>query len=143
MKRVLLMAVGLVLISAAPGFAQKNKVKNKDKRFETVVKQTMADYAGRYTGFEEGFYIDVRVDSSGALSATSVEGSRRAELQNIRVEQGRITATKVYEDGTSREFTATFANRILNGASAFGMLLEGDVAIAPGVNGTRIFYRRL
>ncbi|MBD0371915.1 MAG: hypothetical protein ICV60_13830 [Pyrinomonadaceae bacterium] len=142
MKRMLLIAMGLLLISAAPAFAQKNKVKNKEKRFETVVKQTNADYAGRYAGFEEGFYIEVRVDSSGALAAISFEGEHRAELQNIKLEQGRMTATKVYEDGTRKEFTATFANRILNGVSDFGMIIEGDIAIAPTVIVNRVFYKR-
>jgi hypothetical protein len=142
MKRVLLMLVGLMLISAAPAFAQKMKVKNKDKRFETVVKESVADYAGRYYGFQDGYYIEVSVDAAGRLSATSFEGERRADLRNIKLEQGRLTATKVYEDGTTREFKATFANRILNGASNFGMLVEGSISINPSVTFDRIFFKR-
>jgi hypothetical protein len=142
MKRLMLMAVGLVLACAAPAFAQKVKVKNKDKRFETVVKQTLSDYAGRYAGFEEGYYIEVRVDAGGRLSATVFEGDRRAELQNIKLEQGRLMATKVYADGTTKEFRATFANRILNGASDFGLIVEGSTSVAPNVTFDRVFYRR-
>lgn len=142
MKRVLLMAVGLVLISAAPAFAQKAKVKNKEKRFEPVVKQNVADYAGRYYGFEAGYYIEVRVDTGGRLATTSFEGERRAELQNIRLDEGRLKATKVYDDGTTKEFTAAFVNRVLNGVSDFGLLVEGSVAVAPSVTVDRIFYRR-
>lgn len=142
MKRLLLVAVVAVLASAAPAFAQKAKMKNKEKRFETIVKQNPADYAGRYYGFQEGYYIDVRVDGSGRLSATSFEDERRAELRNIRLEQGKLSATKVYDDGTARPFTATFVNRILNGVSAFGMLVEGSVSIAPSVTFDRVFYKR-
>jgi hypothetical protein len=142
MKRLLLMAVVVVLASAAPAFAQKNKVKNKDKRFEPVVKQNMADYAGRYYGFQADYYIDVRVDGAGSLSATSFEGERRAELQNIRLEQSKLTATKVYSDGATREFTATFVNRVLNGVSDFGMLVMGSVSVTPSVAYDRVFYKR-
>jgi hypothetical protein len=54
MKRMLLMTVGLMLVCAVPAFAQKAKVKKKEKRFETVVAQAASDYAGRYAGFESG-----------------------------------------------------------------------------------------
>lgn len=147
MKRLLLMAAVLVLASAAPALAQKSKVKNKEiktkeKRFETVVRESPADYAGRYEGFEAGYYIEIRVDSGNSLSGTSIEGDRRAELQNIKLEQGRLTATKVYSDGTRGEFTATFSNRILNGVTNFGMVIEGSISVAPGVTYDRVFYRR-
>lgn len=142
MKRLLLMAFVVVLASAAPAFAQKTKVKNKEKRFETVVKQNVMDYAGRYSGFQADYYLEVRVDAGGQMTATSFEGERRAELQNIRLEQGKLSATKVYNDGTRREFTATFVNRILNGASDFGMVVEGSISIAPSVTVDRIFYKR-
>jgi len=142
MKRLLLMAAVLLLASAAPAFAQKSKVKNKDKRFETALKQNTADYAGRYEGFEAGYYIEVRVDDRGRLSATSFEGGRRAELQNIKLEQAKLTATKVYSDGTTAAFTATFVNRIFNGVSSFGLLVQGSVYVTPGVSYDRVFYRR-
>lgn len=143
MKRLLLMAAAVVVLaSAAPAFAQKAKVKNKEKRFEAAVKQSVADYAGRYYGFEEGYYIEVRVEADGRLSATSFEGERRAELQDIRLEQGKLSATKVYDNGVTGAFSATFVNRILNGASDFGLLIEGSVQIAPGVSFNRVFYRR-
>jgi hypothetical protein len=142
MKRVLLIAAGLVLACAAPAFGQKAKVKNKEKRFERVVKQNVADYAGRYSGFQSDYYLEVRVDGAGALSATSFEGGRRAELQNIRLEQGRLTATRVYEDGATKEFAATFANRILNGASDFGIVVEGVITGTPSVTLSRVFYKR-
>jgi hypothetical protein len=143
MRRVLLMAaLGLMLLWAAPSLAQKAKVKSKEKRFETVVKQNLADYAGHYAGFEAGYYIEVRVDAAGQLSVTSFEGARRARLQDVRLEEGRLTATKVYEDGTIGAFAATFANRILNGRSDFGMLVEQSVTVTPTVTFDRLFYRR-
>jgi hypothetical protein len=141
-KGLLLIVVGLVLACAAPAFTQKNKVKNKEKRFETVVKQNVADYAGRYSGFQSDYYLEIRVDGAGALSATSFEGERRAELQNIRLEQGHLTATRVYEDGATKEFAATFANRILNGTSDFGLLIEGAITLTPSMIVNRVFYKR-
>lgn len=142
MKRMLLLALGLMLISAAPAFAQKVKNKTKEKRFETVVKQNVSDYAGRYTGQDVEHYIEVRVDGGGQISATSFEGPRRAELQNIRLDEGRMTATRVYPDGTTEAFTATFANRILNGTSSFGLLVEGPLSVTGSVMLNRLFYRR-
>ena len=142
MRRMLLMALGLMLVCAAPAFAQKMKVKNKDKRFETVVRQESSDYAGRYAGFESGYYIEVGVDTAGNLQVTSFEGTRQARLENIRLSGAKLTATKIYEDGTRMPFTATFANRILNGVSDFGMIIEGDVTIAPTVTVNRIFYKK-
>lgn len=142
MKKMLLMVVGLMLVCAAPALAQKTKVKNKEKRYETVVKQNVSDYAGRYAGFEAGYYIEVKAGAGGTLFATSIEGARRAELQNIKLEQGRLTATKVYEDGTTQTFAATFSNRILNGMTDFGMMIEGTINIAPSVTVNRVFYKR-
>lgn len=140
MKRALTIMVAL-LVCAAPAFAQKIKVKNKEKRFETVVKPAAA-YAGRYTGFDAEHYIEVSVDAAGNLSVTSVEGARRARLQDIKLENGRVTATKVYEDGGAQAFAATFANRILNGTSIFGLIVEGPVTVAPTVKINQVFYKR-
>lgn len=142
MKRVLLALIAL-MVCVAPAFAQKEKVKtkNKDKRFETVVKPA-AEYAGHYIGFESDYYIDVSVDGAGNLSVTSVEGARRAQLRDIKLESGHLTATKVYEDGRTRPFTATFANRILNGVSIFGLLVEEDFKIDESTTLNRVFYKR-
>lgn len=140
MKRVLLMCVAL-MVCAAPALAQKVKIKNKDKRFETVIKPA-ADYAGRYAGFDSDNYIEVSVDGAGQLSVTSVEGTRRARLRDIKLENGHLTATKVYEDGTTKAFSATFGNRILNGISIFGLLVEEDVRIDSSLTLNRVFYKR-
>lgn len=142
MKRLLLMAAVLVLASTAPAFAQKVKDKKKEKRFEPVVKQNVEDYAGRYYGFQADYYLELRVDGAGGLSATSFEGERRAELRNIKLDGSRLSATKVYDNGATRNFTATFVNRILNGVSDFGLLVEGSISIAPSVTVDRVFYKR-
>ena len=145
MKIIVVAALGLLLACASPGLAQKYKNKNKekkDKRFETVVRQNPSDYAGRYTGFDAEHYIEVATDAGGSLTATSFEGARRATLKNIRLDGARLTATKVYEDGTTRDFAATFSNRIMNGTTTFGMIVEEPLTVSPSVMMNRVFYRR-
>lgn len=146
MKRVLLMALGLVLVCASSAFAQKVKdkgikVKNKDKRFETVVRPA-SEYVGRYSGPDAEHYIEVTLDASGNLSVAVFEGARRARLESIKLTDGSLTAAKVYDDGERATFTATFANRILNGTSLFGMVVDGPYRAAEGVTFNRLFYKR-
>ena len=145
MKIITLAALGLLLACAVPGAAQKykNKNKNKDKRFETVVKENPSDYAGRYTGIDAEHYLEVQTDAAGRLIVTSFEGARRATLTNIRLRDGaRLTATKVYEDGTTRDFAATFSNRIMNGTTTFGLIVEEPLAVSTSVMLNRVFYRK-
>ena len=142
MKIIVVAALGLLLACAAPGMAQKYKNKNKDKRFETVVKENPSDYAGRYTGWDAEHYLEVATDGGGNLTITSFEGARRATLKNIRLDGGKLTATRVYEDGTTRDFAATFSNRIMNGTTTFGLIVEEPFALSPTMTLSRVFYRR-
>ncbi|HEX8128332.1 MAG TPA: hypothetical protein VF527_04460 [Pyrinomonadaceae bacterium] len=138
---VALLAV-LALLSAAPvSGGQKFKNKKKEKRFEPVVKQRIEEYAGRYMGIMPDYYLEITAGADGQLSIASQEGNRRATLSNIRIAGARLTATRVYADGATKEFEATFANRILNGESAFGILVENVEVPFDGMTFTRIFYR--
>jgi hypothetical protein len=131
-----------LLYSAAPISAmQKLKHKQKEKRFEPVVKERVADYAGRYVGIEPDYYLEIEAGARGTLSITSQEGDRRAALRDIRIDGARLTATRVYADGTTKDFAATFANRILNGVSAFGIVVENLDVRYEGITFNRIFYR--
>jgi len=136
----------LTLVCAAPpvfGDGGEQKFKNKprkEKRFEPVVKENVADYAGHYVGLEN-YYLEIKRDVDGQLSIVSQEGRRRATLHNISLTGARLTATRVYEDGTTKEFEATFVNRILNGDSRFGLMVENVEVRFEGLTFNRIFYR--
>lgn len=115
--------------------------KQKEKRFEPVVREDARGYAGRYVGVEDSHWLDVRADAEGRLTATVYEEGRAVPLRDLRLDGARLAATKVYEDGRSAAFSGLFANRVLNGVSAFGILVEGPVKAADGVTIERLFYR--
>ncbi|HZG53868.1 MAG TPA: hypothetical protein VEZ40_17320 [Pyrinomonadaceae bacterium] len=132
----------LALSVAAPvSGGQKLKNKKKEKRFEPIAKQRIADYAGRYVGIMPDYFLEIATGADGQLSITSREGDRRATLRDIRLAGARLTTTRVYPDGATKEFEATFATRILNGESSFGILVENVGAEFEGMTLTRIFYR--
>lgn len=142
---VVLLAL-LTLVCVAPVLGRddgEQKFKNKlpkEKRFEPVVKEDLADYTGRYVGLED-YYLEVKRDVDGQLSIVSQEGRQRATLHNISLTGARLTATRVYPDGTTKEFEATFVNRILNGDSRFGIMVENVEVKFEGLTFNRIFYR--
>jgi hypothetical protein len=133
----------LVLLAtcSAELFGQKKK-KIKEKRFEVAVKQSLQDYEGSYTGIEPSYVIEIRVGKDGELHVTSLEENQKATLENLKLEGAHMTATKIYRDGHTEKFDATFSNRILNGVSAFGILVEGLNLNLEGLSLNRIFYRR-
>jgi hypothetical protein len=131
----------LALACAAPAGAQKLKDKKKEKRFEPVVKQNVAEYAGRYAGFMPAYYLEIAATADGTLSVASQEGARRATLRDIRLAGARLTAMRVYPDGATAEFEATFVNRALNGESSFGIMVENANVELDGVTFSRVFYR--
>ncbi|MFL6227368.1 MAG: hypothetical protein ACJ741_01160 [Pyrinomonadaceae bacterium] len=142
--RTKLFAVALCLASicSAPALAQK-KYKNKEKHFEPVARQNLRDYAGRYVGIDEDYVIEVRVGDDGQPVVTSREDGREATLTDVKLDGARLTATKIYADGERATFMATFADRVLNGAHAFGLLVEDMRIELPGMTLTRVFYRRV
>jgi hypothetical protein len=145
-KFTVALLVLLTLLCAAPVHSegdgeQKLKNKRKEKRFEPVVRQNLADYAGRYIGLED-YYLEITTGADGQLSIVSQEGAqRRATLQNIRLTGARLTATRVYQDGTTKDFEATFVNRILNGDSRFGIMVENFEVKFEDLMLNNIFYR--
>ena len=133
------------LLVAAPVYRandgeQKFKAKlPKEKRFEPVVKENIADYTGKYIGLED-YYLEITRDVDGQLAIVSHEGRQRATLHNISLTGARLTATRVYADGTTKEFEATFVNRVLNGESSFGIMVETANLEFDGVTFNRVFY---
>lgn len=133
----------LAMLCAAPvSGGQKWKNKKKDKRFEPVVKQRVEEYAGRYVGIMPDYYLEIAATPDGKLSVTSREGGgRRATLRDIRLDGASLKATRVYADGSTKDFEATFVNRIVNGESSFGIMLENVNVEFEGITFSHIFYR--
>jgi hypothetical protein len=133
----------LCLVALASLNAVAQKKKNKEKHFEPVARQNLRDYAGRYVGIEDDYVIEVRVGQDGKLAVTSREGERTATLSDISLDGANLSATKTYADGKRAAFSATFADRVLNGERAFGLLVEKLWIELPGLTVTRMFYRRV
>ena len=132
----------LVLAATAQGSPQKYKQhKHKEKRFEAVVRAEARDYAGRYVGIDDSYVLEVGAEADGRLKITSREGARRAELRDIRLDGARLTATKVYEDGSTAKFEGLFADRVLNGERRFGVVVSGLDIRLDGMTINRTFYR--
>lgn len=138
---VALLTLIALLVAAPVSGGQKLKNKKKEKRFEPVVRQRVEDYAGRYVGIMPDYYLDIAAGAGGKLYVMSYEGNRRAALRDIRLTGARLTATRVYDDGTTKEFEATFSNRILNGESSFGIMVENLNVEFEDMTFNRIFYR--
>ncbi|HEY0546974.1 MAG TPA: nuclear transport factor 2 family protein, partial [Pyrinomonadaceae bacterium] len=142
MKRALIFVLSsLLTLTIATGavFAQKKKF--KEKRYEPASHASLKDYEGKYVGIEASYFIEIVVSGDGKLSIRSHEGAREATLKEIRVAGAYLTATKVYADGGSEKFHGMFANRILNGVSAFGIFVDGMHVELEGLTLTSIFYR--
>ena len=131
----------LLLLTAASGEVVAQKKKFKEKRYEPATRPALKDYEGRYIGVEDSYYIEVRVTPDGGLTITSFEDERQAVLKGIRLEGAIITATKVYTDGEIESFAGVFANRILNGQSAFGIIVDNMQVSVAGLTLTGLFYR--
>lgn len=141
MKRALLFVLSTLLvltIATGESFAQKKKF--KEKRFEPAPRASVRDYAGKYVGIEASYFIEIAVSQDGKLSISSHEGEREATLKDVHVAGASLTATKVYTDGRSEKFHGMFANRILNGVSAFGILVDGMHVELEGLTLSSIFY---
>ncbi|MDT7605450.1 MAG: hypothetical protein QOF61_3447 [Acidobacteriota bacterium] len=141
MKRLIALALCLASVCAAQALAQKKKT--KEKRFEPVVRQNLRDYAGRYVGVDDSYWIEISVGDDGRLAAVSHEDGREAALTDIRLEGARLTATSVYRNGSRAEFVATFGDRVRDGVRTFGLTTESIRIELPGITLTRIFYRRV
>ena len=132
----------LVLAATAQGSPQKYKQhKHKEKRFEAVVRAEARDYAGRYVGIDDSYILEIGTEADGRLKITSREGARRAELRDIRLDGARLSATKVYEDGSTAKFEGLFADRVLNGERSFGVVVSGLNIKLDGMTINRTFYR--
>ena len=134
-----LVAVLLIVVASA-AYAEKVKSKVKDKHFEPVVKSAAA-YAGSYGGPSESYGLVFEVAPDGKLRGNYVELGRVAVLHAIEVNGAEFIARASFDDGSYRTITGSFANRILNGNSAFGARVSG--VLVEGLGPVDTFFERL
>jgi hypothetical protein len=134
-----LIAVVLILVASA-AYAEKVKSKSKDKRFEPAIR-TVAEYAGNYRGPSESYGLVLEVAPDGKLRGNYVELGRVAVLHSIEVNGAQFTARASFDDGSWRTISGSFANRILNGSTAFGARVSG--VLVEGMGKVDTFFERL
>jgi len=117
-------AIVLMIVVASAAWAEKSKNKSKEKRFEPAVK-AVAEYAGSYRGPDESYGLIFEVAPDGKLRGNYVELGRVAVLNRIEVSGADFVARANFDDGSSRTISGSFANRVLNGNTAFGVRVRG------------------
>ena len=104
--------------------------KYKDVRSEPVVKQNAAEYAGTYEMTDLGYVINLQMGTDGRVQANGSEQgqqSRTFKLEDAKIEGALLTASKVYQDGTTETFEGVFLNRTVrnsptdSGVTMFGL----------------------
>lgn len=112
----------------------KNKYKKKEKhnikieiyidiKNEAVVKANVAEYSGFYEADENVLQLKVAADGSAEGKGINFNhpGTHKMSftLQDARVHDAVLTATKVYENGTTEKLEAVFVNRtVVTGTNA-------------------------
>lgn len=134
--------LAVVWLGLALPVAAKDKDKVKQKAFIPVAASDLRQYVGRYVGVEDEFWIDVTLGSGGALAVELHEHGERVTLLDPKITGARLRGDKVDAGGIERRFDATFGHRVVNGDSAFGLLVEGAVRIHDDVVLNRLFYRQ-
>jgi len=115
------LAAVLMVVVAFASYAEKTKAaKTKDKRFESVV-MTPGATAGSYRGPSESYGLVIEQAANGTLRGNYVEMGRVAVLNDIQIVGSAFTASASFDDGSHRRLAGSFANRVLNGQSAFGV----------------------
>ena len=118
---VLLLALTSSLFAGTGKAGKAPKV--KDKRFEAVAVQ-VSDIVGSYRGPAESYGLVLERASEGTLRGNYVELGRVAVLNSIVLNGAEFTARASFDDGSSRTITGSFARRILNGSTAFGLRMR-------------------
>lgn len=126
--RKLIAVLLLVVTSSLYAADQKSKApKTKDKRFEAVTVEA-ASITGSYRGPAESYGLVLEIASDGTLRGNYVEMGRVAVLNTILLNGAKFSAKASFDDGSSRIINGSFARRVLNGATAFGLRMH-DVPV--------------
>ena len=85
--------------------------KYKDVRSEPAVKQNIADYSGVYEVPELAYVITIQIGSDGRIRASGNDKGHSFRLENARIDGALLTASKIYQDGSTEKFEGVFLNR--------------------------------
>lgn len=133
-------AVMLIVVATASYAALDKSSKVKDKRFEAVAAAT-SSVTGSYRGPSESYGLVLELSPDGTLRGNYVEMGSVAVLNAMRIEGDQLTARASFDDGSTRTLTGSFANRILNGRSAFGLRLRA--VPVEGLGPVDTFFEKL
>lgn len=137
--RKLAAAVLLIMVASA-AYAEKAKDKQKDKRFEAVAIAAV-DSAGSYRGPSESYGLVIEVAPDGKLRGNYVEMGRVAVLNDFRINGAEFSARASFDDGSMRLISGSFANRVLNGRTAFGVRMRA--VPVEGFGPIETFFERI
>ena len=124
--------------------------KYKDVRAEPVARPNARDYTGVYEVPDLGFLINIQVSNDGSIQADGFEQgrSRAFKLENAKIEGALLTASKVYQDGTTDRFEGVFLNRTsrdsatATGVTTFGLGVNLSTPVEiNGITYQRMFYQ--
>ncbi|MFP5247550.1 MAG: hypothetical protein ACLGH0_12735 [Thermoanaerobaculia bacterium] len=135
-----LATVVLLLLIASVSYADKVKSKTKQKSFEPVVRSAAA-LAGAYRGPSEAHGLMFDLGPDGKLRGNYVELGHVAVLHAIEINGSDFTARASFDNGTWKTIHGSFANRVLNGQTAFGARVK-DVAV-DGMGQVDTFFERI
>ena len=91
-----------------------------DVKSEAVVKKNARDYAGTYESEEANYRIELRVAPDGKVEGSGYDSNfgtskrRNFTLRDARIEGALLTATKVFDDGATKNLEAVFNNRTVS-----------------------------
>jgi hypothetical protein len=113
------------------------------------------DYSGTYRVEGLGSSLDLSIDNSGNVSGRGTDAIdadasvfRRFTLSNGRLEGAMLTATKVYENGSTSALEGVFVNstsyesRTDAGRRTFGLAVLGPSVTVGGVTTDKFLFQR-
>src|ERR1041385_5222471 len=114
-KLAVLLALAMAFPLAASKDKDKDKHKVKDKHYDAVPIDSLAQAAGRYIGVDPEFVFELRAAGGGTVR----NHGRVATLTNVIVARGELRAMA---NGTP--FRATFLNLQMEGKTTFGLMVH-------------------
>ena len=137
-----------------------SKEKYKSVRSEPVTYKNTADYSGFYEVPNVDYNLAIKISPNGEIAAAGSEPKdgdvlqkRKFTFRNAKIDGALLTATKVYDDGSTEKFEGVFINQInIEGTSptqierqstTFGLgVVDVRVKTASGLNLDKLFYQK-
>lgn len=127
----------------------KTKYKKKEKRNVAIeiyidiknepVVRNAGEYSGLYQSDDNDYSLQLRVSPDGVASGSGYDTSNfdngqkvNFTLKDARVEGAVLTATKVFENGTSEKFEAVFVNRTVHAGQNPNSISTQDTSYGLG-----------